>query len=77
MRPACAETLEAAVAVPLQSAAQVAGKRLWMTEFGSGGYDVSDIQTGLALSTQVNHTALHVNKMVESRQYSSLRLSGL
>lgn len=32
-----------------------AGKRFWMSEYGSGGYPVTDIKTGLALSTQASH----------------------
>lgn len=32
-----------------------AGKRLWMSEYASGAYAVTDIKTGLALSAQVCH----------------------
>ncbi len=48
-----AETLETVVSIPLELLASNAGKRLWMTEYAGGSYNVSDIQTGLALSTQV------------------------
>ncbi len=49
-----AETLETVVSIPLELLASNAGKRLWMTEYAGGSYNVSDIRTGLALSTQVN-----------------------
>lgn len=39
---------------PLQTFAAAAGKRLWMSEYASGNYDVADIRTGLDLSTQVS-----------------------
>ena len=32
-----------------------AGKRFWMSEYGSGEYPVTDIKTGLTLSTQASH----------------------
>ena len=48
-----AETLAVAASVPLRAAADAAGKRLWMTEYAGGTYNVTDIETGLALSTQV------------------------
>ncbi|KAL0045131.1 hypothetical protein WJX82_009312 [Trebouxia sp. C0006] len=47
------ETLETVVSIPLELLASNAGKRLWMTEYAGGSYNVSDIQTGLALSTQI------------------------
>lgn len=50
---ALAETLAVAASVPLRAAADAAGKRLWMTEYAGGIYNVTDIETGLALSTQV------------------------
>lgn len=50
----CAEVLEAAAAIPLQTLANNADKPLWMTEYAGGSYNVTDIQTGLDLSTQVS-----------------------
>ena len=50
----CAEVLEAAAAIPLQTLASNADKPLWMTEYAGGSYNVTDIQTGLDLSTQVS-----------------------
>ena len=48
-----AETLAVAASVPLRAAADAAGKRLWMTEYAGGTYNVTDIDSGLELSTQV------------------------
>jgi len=53
-----AETLETVVSIPLELLASNAGKRLWMTEYAGGSFNVSDIQTGLALSTQVELTSI-------------------
>ena len=50
---ACAEAVEQLVQFPLQALAAAAGKRLWMSEFASGNFVVTDIRTGLDLSTQV------------------------
>lgn len=47
---AAAVTLQAGLA----ALAGKAGKRLWMSEYGSGPYEVSDIRTGLALSLQAS-----------------------
>lgn len=47
------ETLETVISIPLDLLASQAGKRLWMTEYAGGSFNVSDIQTGLALSTQI------------------------
>ncbi|DBA70019.1 TPA: hypothetical protein ACH3X2_012319 [Trebouxia sp. C0005] len=47
------ETLETVISIPLDLLASQAGKRLWMTEYAGGSFNVSDIRTGLALSTQI------------------------
>lgn len=39
--------------VGLGALASNAGKRLWMSEYSSGDYDVTDIRSGLQLSMQV------------------------
>lgn len=41
--------------MPLELLATKANKTFWMTEYAGGDYNVSDVQTGLALSTQVGH----------------------
>lgn len=43
-----------------------AGKRFWMSEYGSGEYPVTDIKTGLTLSTQA------IPYCSEAEQYSSI-----
>ncbi len=37
-----------------------AGKRLWMSEYSNGDFDVTDIRSGLKLSTQVGACVLFV-----------------
>ena len=36
-----------------------AGKRFWMSEYGTGDFPVDDIRTGLQLSTQVENQHMH------------------
>ena len=38
----------------LTTLAGKANKRLWMSEYASGSYEVTDIRTALALSSQVS-----------------------
>lgn len=53
-----AEEVKELAQIPLEAVATAAGKRLWMSEFASGNYPVSDIRTGLDLSTQVHPVSL-------------------
>ena len=48
-----AEAVEQLTSGIWQSFTAGAGKRVWMSEYASGNYDVTDIRTGLDLSTQV------------------------
>ena len=48
-----AEAIEQLAQFPLEAVATGAGKRIWMSEYASGNYAVSDIRTGLDLSVQV------------------------
>ncbi|KAL3131225.1 hypothetical protein ABBQ38_000523 [Trebouxia sp. C0009 RCD-2024] len=47
------EEVKALAQIPLEAVATAAGKRLWMSEYASGNYAVSDIRAGLDLSNQV------------------------
>ena len=49
-----AEAVKELAQFPLGAVAAKAGKRLWMSEYASGNYAVTDIRTGLDLSTQVH-----------------------
>lgn len=49
-----AEEVKALAQIPLEAVATAAGKRLWMSEYASGNYAVSDIRAGLDLSNQVH-----------------------
>ena len=48
-----AEAIEQLAQFPLEALVTGAGKRIWMSEYASGNYAVSDIRTGLDLSVQV------------------------
>lgn len=49
-----AEAVKELAQLPLEAVTTGSGKRLWMSEYGSGNYAVTDIRAGLDLSTQVH-----------------------
>ena len=44
----------------MRTLTETAGKRFWMSEYGTGDFPVDDIRTGLQLSTQVEHQHLRI-----------------
>lgn len=62
-----------------QSFTTGAGKRVWMSEYASGNYDVTDIRTGLDLSTQVcacMQRLLYTSTDADQVPYACVRCNG-